>query len=97
MQNINPTLQILLNQFNGSILIPLAQASQVISISKQTAYNHINNGTYPIRTINRRTRIFIHINDLANYIESLSAPLEAVVGKNTNQRGRPPKLSKMKK
>lgn len=87
-QNISSTLKILLAQFNGKILIPFAFASEIAGIPEQTARNQKSNGTYPIKTVPRGSRIFIHIEDLANYIESLRGE------SSKPKRGRPTKASR---
>jgi hypothetical protein len=90
MQNkISSTLQILLARFNGQVLIPFAPASESVGIPEQTARNKLSNDTYPIRTVMYGSRRFIHISDLANFVESLRA--ESL--KPT--RGRPTKASKI--
>jgi hypothetical protein len=67
---ISSTLQILLARFNGQVLIPFIPASESIGISQQTARNQLSNGTYPIRTELRGSRRFVHISDLAGYVDS---------------------------
>jgi len=70
MQNqLSETLQILLARFNGKILIPFIPASESIGICAQTARNRLSDGTYPIRTELRGSRRFVHINDLAGYVD----------------------------
>lgn len=91
MQNkISSSLQILLARFNGQILIPFALASESAGIQEQTARNKLSCGKFPIKTVMNGSRRFIHISDLADYIESLRA--ESLKPK----RGRPTKASKFK-
>lgn len=70
MQNINSTIQILLARFNGQVLIPFLSACESIGIPIQTARNKLSKGTFPIPTVMIGSRRFIHISDLANFIES---------------------------
>jgi hypothetical protein len=70
MQNISSTLQILLARFNGQVLIPFVPASESVGIPAQTARNKLSSGTYPIPTVMNGSRRFIHISDLADFVES---------------------------
>lgn len=88
-QNVSTTLQILLARFNGQVLIPFASASESIGIPEQTARNKLSAGTYPVPTVMNGARRFIHISDLANFVESLR--FESAKPK----RGRPTKASKL--
>jgi hypothetical protein len=75
MQNqISSTLQILLARFNGQILIPLVRAAESVGIPQQTARNQLTAGKFPIPTVEIGSRRFIHIQDLANFVESLRQP-----------------------
>lgn len=86
--SISTTLQILLFQFHGHVLIPFAAASETVGIPEQTARNKLSDGTYPIRTELRGSRRFVHISDLANYVD-----LERDKSLKP-KRGRPSKASK---
>lgn len=86
--NISSTLQILLARFNGQVLIPFAAASESVGILEQTARNMLSRGTYPMRTVMIGSRRFIHLNDLANFVESLCSK------SSKPKRGRPTKESK---
>lgn len=89
MQNqISSTLQILLARFNGQVLIPLATASESVGINVQTARNRLVGGNFPIPTVLNGSRRFIHISDLASYVESLRDKSQKT------KLGRPTKASK---
>lgn len=88
MQNLSPTLQILLARFNGQVLIPLAAGSESVGIPEQTARNKLSNGTYPMPTVTNGARRFIHISDLAAFVESLRSE------SSKPKRGRKTKASK---
>lgn len=89
MQNqISSTLRILLAQFNGQVLIPFAPASKSVGILEQTARNRLASKNFPIPTILNGSRRFIHVEDLANYVESLRSESSKL------KRGRPTKASK---
>ena len=96
MQNITTTIQILLARFNGQVLIPFAPASESVGISAQTARNRLSNGTFPMPTRLVESRRFIHISDLANFVDSLSTSKPAVIEPTQARRGRPPKLGRLK-
>jgi hypothetical protein len=83
MQKLSLTLQILLAQFDGQILIPFTAAAKVAGFAEQTARNLDAQKKFPIRTQKRGTRRFIHVNDLADYID-------------LKPKGRPSKALKLK-
>lgn len=77
------TIDILLRQFGGQVLIPFRDAALAAGFAEQTARNKQSQGTFPIPTIERecagtsaktRKRRLVHIRDLAAYIDELSAP-----------------------
>lgn len=89
MQNqISLTLQLLLARFDGQVLIPFGPASKVIGIPEQTARNKLSAGTFPVKTVLNGTRRFIHVADLAEFVDSLRP--ESTIKK----RGRPLKASR---
>lgn len=87
MQNISNTLQILLVRFEGQLLIPFAAAARAAGFKEQTARNLQAEEKFPIRSEKRGSRRFVHVNDLANYIESV------IPEKIKRGPGRPPKAS----
>jgi len=97
MQNVTTTIQILLARFNGQVLIPLVSASESVGISAQTARNRLSNGTFPIPTRLVESRRFIHISDLADFVDSLPTYKPASPAPERVRKGRPPKLVQMKK
>jgi hypothetical protein len=89
MQNLSPTLQILLARFDGQILIPFTHASKTAGFAEQTARNLESQKKFPIKTQKRGGRRFIHIEDLATYIESQRV--------TATPRGRPTKSQQRQK
>lgn len=87
MQNLNTTIEILLARFDGQVLIPLALAAKSVGIPEQTARNRLVSGNFPIPTVLNGSRRFIHVADLAAYVDSLR-------GIQKSKRGRPTKASK---
>lgn len=71
MQNISSNLQILLARFDGQLLIPFSEAAKSAGFKEQTARNLLVAKKFPIRSEKRGSRRFVHISDLANYIESV--------------------------
>jgi hypothetical protein len=65
------TLQILLAKFDGQVLIPFLPAAGAIGLAEQTARNRLSAGTFPVQTVLNGSRRFVHIEDLANFIDSL--------------------------
>lgn len=77
MQTISTTLQILLARFNGQVLVPFARASESVGICEQTARNQLSAGKYPIQTVMIGARRFIHIAELANFVDSRCAQAQS--------------------
>lgn len=71
MQQISPTLEILLARFDGAILIPFVVGARIIGTPPGTARNQLCAGTFPIKTVLRGSRRFIHVVKLAYYVDSL--------------------------
>ena len=71
MQTQNSTLTILLARFNSQVLVPFAAGAECVGIPVQTARNKLHKGEFPIPTVLTGNRRFIHIEDLANYVENL--------------------------
>lgn len=89
MQQINSTIEILMARFHGQVLIPFVVASEAAGIPGQTARNRLAKGDYQIPTVLIGSRRFIHVADLAKYIDSLR-----VVAVPTPKRGPKTKASK---
>lgn len=70
------TLEILSSRYNGLILVPFARACEAIGMPTQTARNRLSNGTFPIKTFLQGSRRFVHISDLASYIDSVRTPVQ---------------------
>lgn len=90
MQQINSTITILLARFNGQVLVPFAAGAECVGIPEQTARNRLVKGEFPIPTVLSGGRRFVHVQDLANYVESLRESPDKKI-----KKGRPTKASKM--
>lgn len=90
MQQVNQTITILLAQFKGQVLIPFAAAAECVGIPEQTARNKLVKGEFPIPTVLSGGRRFIHIQDLANYVDALRESQS-----KKNRRGPRTKAEKM--
>ena len=71
MPTQNPTLTILLARFNGRVLIPFSSATECLGIAPQTGRNQLSKGSFPIPTLISGNRRYIHISDMAAWVESL--------------------------
>lgn len=85
--HISSTLHILLTKFDGQVLIPFSAAAKAAGFAVQTARNLQSQEKFPIRSQKRGGRRFVHISDLAAYIESL------LTEKIKRGPGRPTKVS----
>lgn len=89
MQNLSQTLQLLLAQFGGQLLIPFSAAARAAGFREQTARNLLVDKKFPIRSERRGARRYIHIKDLADYVESV------IPEKEKKGPGRPKKISRV--
>ena len=64
------SLDILSRRYSRSLL-PLSMVAREIGINLRTAHNQISKGIFPIPTILRDRRRYVHVADLAGYIDSL--------------------------
>lgn len=61
----------LLTRRHNGLLLPLSSAAQEIGINLRTAHNQIGKGVFPIPTVLRDRRRYVHITDLASYLDRL--------------------------
>lgn len=90
MQQLNSTITILLARFNGQVLVPFVAGAECVGIPEQTARNQLVKGEFPIPTVLSGGRRFVHVQDLANYVESLRESPDKKI-----KKGRQTKASKM--
>lgn len=84
MQNqISSTIEILMARFHGKILVPFVAGAECVGIPEQTARNKLSKKIFPIPTVMNGSRRQIHIQDLANYVESLRSPPPKKLGRPT--------------
>lgn len=82
MQNlISETQQILLAHFDGQILIPFISAAKAAGFAGQSARNLLCRGRFPIQTLVVGSRRFVHLADLAAYIEAQRTPVPKIEGR----------------
>ncbi len=55
----------------GRSLLPLSMAAREIGINLRTAHNQISKGIFPVPTILQARRRYVHVEDLAGYIDQL--------------------------
>ncbi len=55
----------------GRSLLPLSMAAREIGINLRTAHNQISKGIFPVPTILQARRRYVHVEDLAGYIDLL--------------------------
>lgn len=72
------SLETLSRRYSRSLL-PLSMAAREIGIKLRTAHNQISKGVFPLPTILRDRRRYVHVEDLAGYIDGL---------RKTSQRSR---------
>jgi len=80
----------LLTSRHSGLLLPLAAAAQEIGINPRTAHNQISKGIFPLPTILRDRRRYVHINELASYLDGLCQQADEATSFSRNaspQRG----------
>lgn len=71
----------------GRSLLPLSVAAREIGINLRTAHNQIGKGKFPVPTILQARRRYVHVEDLAGYIDRLrrTARTESHLPKETTR------------
>lgn len=64
------SMEILSHRYSRSLL-PLSMAAHEIGINLRTAHNQISKGIFPVPTILQARRRYVHVEDLAGYIDQL--------------------------
>lgn len=96
LQTTLTTLEHLLNQFGGALLIRPALSAPILGMARQTMYNQIGTNTFPIRLVQTSTGRKIKVHDLAEYIDSLqSIPIPIKKPLVKAPVGRPTKVAKV--
>ena len=90
---MSQTLQILLTRFNGALLVRPVVAGHVINMAKQSVYNCLSMGTFPLPVVETATGRMVRVNDIANYIDRLTPTMPTPdIDTPTNLKGRPKKV-----
>lgn len=76
-------LNLLLSKYD-QILIPLPKAAKEIGLCGSTARNAVSNGSFPIATIKQGRLRFVHVHDLAAYLDAL--PIERDMDKRIGHK-----------
>lgn len=64
------SLFLLAAQFDGRVLLTLDEVCDAIAIQKQTAYNRLSSGTFPIPMRKEGRNLVGDIRDVADYLDS---------------------------
>lgn len=64
------SLFLLAAQFDGRVLLTLDEVCDAIAIQKQTAYNRLSTGTFPIPMRKEGRNLVGDIRDVADYLDS---------------------------
>lgn len=67
------SLFLLAAQFDGRVLLTLDEVCDAIAIQKQTAYNRLSTGTFPIPMRKEGRNLVGDIRDVADYLDSQRA------------------------
>lgn len=66
-------LLLLAAQFDGRVLLTLEEVCDAIAVQKQTAYNRLSTGTFPIPMRKEGRNLVGDIRDVADYLDSQRA------------------------
>ncbi|ACT52089.1 hypothetical protein Msip34_2865 (plasmid) [Methylovorus glucosotrophus SIP3-4] len=97
MTRLPTTLEILLFRFNGQLMIPFVEGAKVVGFEAQTARNQLSKNSFPIETVMNGGRRFIHIRELASYVDKLTNSQYPSVAPLKAKRGRPTKAEQLRK
>jgi hypothetical protein len=87
---MNPdTLELVLRQSNGAILIPLKRAATILGREPQTIRNQLSLGKCPLIPVRMGRSVFFRADDLAREIDQART-------QQHNRRGRPTKAEKVR-
>lgn len=67
------SLFLLAAQFDGRMLLSLGEVCEAIGIQKQTAYNRLSSGTFPIPMRKEGRNLVGDIRDVADYLDEQRA------------------------
>lgn len=81
------TLELVLRQSNGAILIPLKRAAVLMGREPQTIRNQLNLGKCPLEPVRQGRSVFFHAADIARAIDGGRV--------TTPRRGRPTKAEQI--
>lgn len=82
------TLELVLRQSNGAILIPLKRAACILGRESQTLRNQLSLGTCPLEPLRVGRSVFFRADDVAAQIDRARV--------QPPRRGRPSKAEKMR-
>jgi hypothetical protein len=87
------TLQILIERFNGVLMVRPVVAGYVVNMAKSSVYNRLSLGTFPLPVVETATGLMVRLSDLATYIDGLTPtmPIREVKPCPSN-KGRPKKI-----
>ena len=71
------SLFLLAAQFDGRMLLTLDEVCEAISIQKQTAYNRLSSGSFPIPMRKEGRNLVGDIRDVADYLDEQRAAARA--------------------
>lgn len=75
--NVKSCLLLLAAQFDGRILLSLGEVCDAIGIQKQTAYNRLSSGRFPIPMRKEGRNLVGDIRDVADYLDEQRAVARA--------------------
>lgn len=89
------SLDLILAQSQGQLLLSLEESAKIAGISLQTLRNRLVDGCAPFPTLKQGRRRYVHARDLAAYIDSLQnahfPTLPVTPAPVRRKRGRPTK------
>ncbi|QYY30336.1 pyocin activator PrtN family protein [Cupriavidus pinatubonensis] len=74
---MNSSLFLLAAQFDGRMLLSLDEVCDAVGIQKQTAYNRLSAGTFPIPMRKEGRSLIGDIRDVAEYLDAQRASAKA--------------------
>lgn len=70
------TLELILNRFDGKLMLNVEDLSKITGLSQITIRNQLSLGTFPIPTYLDGSRRFARADDVAKHIDRVSHPVK---------------------
>lgn len=93
---MSATLQILVERFNGALLVRPVDAGTVINMARPSVYNRVCAGTFPLPLVETSIGKMVRVTDIASYLDCLTSIMPKTPENSPVRAGRPTKAEEVK-